>query len=248
MPILGNRGGVSSRGYGNLSYQQTLPNIVQTSLLLYLDAAISSSYSGSGATWYDLTGNGRHATLSNTSYISSGQSSYFSFNGSNSYAIGNIPTTALSSVTVQGWVNITTTSKGGTFFRMGDSCNGFSVGYGSSTTESAGTQLIGLYPCVRWIATSGNVSSGWQMITMIINESSIPSFYRNDSFVNSYSGTAYTSMTNSYALGRNYGDEPNGQAIRTLNGGISNFIIYGRALSQGEVSQNFNAFRSRYGV
>lgn len=35
----------------------------QSNLMLHLDASNSSSYSGSGSTWYDLSGNGRNANL-----------------------------------------------------------------------------------------------------------------------------------------------------------------------------------------
>lgn len=39
------------------------PQIVRDGLVLYLDAANPKSYSGSGTTWYDLTGNNNNATL-----------------------------------------------------------------------------------------------------------------------------------------------------------------------------------------
>ena len=41
------------------------PNIVEDGLMLYLDAADPKSYPGSGTSWFDLSGNGRHATLRN---------------------------------------------------------------------------------------------------------------------------------------------------------------------------------------
>jgi len=43
------------------------PNVVEDGLMLYLDAADPKSYPGSGTTWFDLSGNGRHATLRNYS-------------------------------------------------------------------------------------------------------------------------------------------------------------------------------------
>ena len=41
------------------------PSIVRDSLLLYLDAANTKSYPGSGTTWYDLSGNNKNPTLTN---------------------------------------------------------------------------------------------------------------------------------------------------------------------------------------
>lgn len=41
------------------------PKIVSEGLVLYLDAANSKSYSGTGTTWTDLSGNSNNATLVN---------------------------------------------------------------------------------------------------------------------------------------------------------------------------------------
>ena len=41
------------------------PKIVNDGLVLYLDAANSKSYSGTGTTWTDLSGNLNNATLVN---------------------------------------------------------------------------------------------------------------------------------------------------------------------------------------
>jgi hypothetical protein len=58
--------------------------IKDSSLVLLVDAANRNSYPGSGTTWYDISGNGNHATLYNgPTWNSLG---YFSFDGSNDYA------------------------------------------------------------------------------------------------------------------------------------------------------------------
>ena len=41
------------------------PDIVQSGLVLDLDASDKNSYPGSGTTWYDLSGNKNHCTLYN---------------------------------------------------------------------------------------------------------------------------------------------------------------------------------------
>ncbi len=56
-------------------------------LEIFLDATNTDSYSGSGSTWYDLSGKGRHATLNNgTAFVGSGNTAYFSFDGTNDSA------------------------------------------------------------------------------------------------------------------------------------------------------------------
>ena len=46
------------------------PSIVKSRLALHLDAANTRSYPGTGNTWTDLSGNGNHFTLSNTTFSS----------------------------------------------------------------------------------------------------------------------------------------------------------------------------------
>jgi hypothetical protein len=56
-------------------------------LEIFLDATNTDSYSGSGNTWYDLSGKGRHATLNNgTAFVGSGNTAYFLFDGTNDSA------------------------------------------------------------------------------------------------------------------------------------------------------------------
>jgi hypothetical protein len=42
-----------------------IPNIVSNGLVLHLDAGNSTSYPGSGTTWFDLSGRGNNGTLVN---------------------------------------------------------------------------------------------------------------------------------------------------------------------------------------
>lgn len=59
--------------------------IVQSGLVLNLDAGVSSSYSGSGTTCTDLSGNGNHCTLYNGVTYDSTNKGRLIFNGSTQY-------------------------------------------------------------------------------------------------------------------------------------------------------------------
>lgn len=75
------------------------PAILNQNLQLLLDAANPKSYSGSGTTWADVSGNGRNFVWNGTGgavFTSAGSGSYFSTNGtraqgpaSNSFRINN---------------------------------------------------------------------------------------------------------------------------------------------------------------
>jgi len=67
-----------SADFGGLSFP-----LITTGLVLYLDASNSSSYPGTGATWFDLTGYSNNLTWnSQPTYNSNG---YFVFNGTSNY-------------------------------------------------------------------------------------------------------------------------------------------------------------------
>lgn len=54
---------------------------------IFLDATNVDSYPGTGNTWYDLSGKGRHATLNNgTAFVGSGNTAYFLFDGTDDSA------------------------------------------------------------------------------------------------------------------------------------------------------------------
>ena len=64
-------------------------NIVTDGLILHLDAGDSNSYSGSGNTWYDISGNDNHGTLNGPSFTNTGLK-HFVFNGSDDVASLNL--------------------------------------------------------------------------------------------------------------------------------------------------------------
>ena len=62
------------------------PDIITDGLVLYLDAANSKSYPGSGTTWKDLSGKGNDSALTNgPNYRSTGMGSFL-FDGTDDYS------------------------------------------------------------------------------------------------------------------------------------------------------------------
>ena len=95
----------------------TGPQIVTSGLVLHLDAGNTKSYSGTGSTWYDRSGNLNGGVVNNgtlvngPSYSSIGGGS-IGFDGSNDYVTILNNTTV--SFTIGCWVNTTATSFTGT--------------------------------------------------------------------------------------------------------------------------------------
>jgi hypothetical protein len=216
-----------------------LGEIVTNNLVLHLDAGNSSSYSGSGTTWTDLTGNGNNGTLVNGVSYSSSDGGYLSFDGSNDrvdFSTYVQPAyTSSSSFTWFIWVYPTTYSNN-------DVIMGNRVVSGSNVwTKLTPSRFEWKYP--NHLDGSGTdvTQNQWQNICIVKNGSSF-TYYKNGTSIDTMTSTASKNYTNPFYLGGDpsYGENP---ACR-----ISIVAVYDAALTASEVQQNFNATKGRYGI
>ncbi len=143
----------SNSGKFNISIANT---IVTDSLTLQLDASNSTSYPGSGTTWFDLAGTQQNITLVNSPTFTSGTPSYFTFNGSNQRGSGTGVVLSSTTYTKAVWFylnsyvdnNIVSSDTGGhyMFFQGGNKMYnghsnwaGFPSNYPSTATFSLNT-------------------------------------------------------------------------------------------------------------
>jgi hypothetical protein len=219
------------------------PSIVTNGLVLALDAANTKSYPGSGTAWNDLSGNGYSGTLTNGPTFSSSENGSIVFNGSNQYIIGpSISSQFTGNMTAEIWVKITSTPVD--FVRL--------IGTG---INGGGARTFGL-----WLAANRRLL--WQRsagVDPAINPTDVLPLGSWNHIVATTSGSSHSLYLNGVSIGTNTAAGPwtaSGQDISIaygylhayLNGNISNAKLYSRALSQTEVSQNFNAQRGRYGL
>jgi hypothetical protein len=225
---------------------QIIPPIVTSGLVLNLDAGNLGSYPKSGTTWTDLSGSGNTGTLVNSPTFAGNS---FNFNGTNQYVSINRPQTITNtgSSTIQCWVNITLNTRG-PFLGLGGITNGFNIGISnggvfSDTYDTAGSSLI-LFITFTNIINFGTLSSGgWKMITLVKENASYKMYVndaqfgttKNDFAGNIITGSAYISFLN-YTTNY-YGQNPVGIAL-----------MYDRALTVAEITQNYNSTRGRFGI
>ena len=221
-------------------------------LRLFLDPSFSASYSGSGNSWNDLSGNNRGATLvGSPTHTGLG----LTFGSTNIYAdlsggIGN-PAGDWSHSYMM-WVKPTITqgnmSGPNTIWFMGSP-----VGNGTSSFEMYNTPLF------RWYFysndadySSGNIFTTTNWYHLCLTYSGGGSTLANKKFyvngvplrIDSSPGVALNIAANApIYIGK---DVPRNAGF--WNGQIGQFAMYDGVVSKKQIQDNFNATRSKYGI
>jgi hypothetical protein len=239
-------------------------SIITSGLVLNLDASNASSYPGSGTTWTDLSGLGNNATLIGTIPFSGGGFT-FNNNGAN-YIEGQVNNFVAAmgtptGYTIMGVVNLTSTVNRSILFTHDTSTAitipGYSFELGGSSTAlwTGGRTYVGSstgnggdYRGTGTITSNANI-----LITATFNQStSVQAMYVNTSTLSATNSATYGSVTtqNWWTSNRNYqiGYDTYFGGYGAFNGTIYNVMVYNRALSLTEVTQNYNALKSRFGI
>ena len=213
------------------------PKIVTDDLILNLDAANDKSYSGSGNTWYDLSGNGNNATLFNSPTYTSSNINTFNFDETNDYAKVNntslLPTTAYTKIAAfRPETSTANIVSGGN-----DGLHAFWMN-GTSDTLRAGHN--GSWATVSY--SPGNMLNQWWIGAVTFNTTSGWVLYLNGQQVDTSTSTTTFTGGNIVRIGA-YGDSAN-----LFDGDIANVYIYNRVLSASEIHQNYNAIKERFNL
>lgn len=234
----------------NLKLSEPSISIVTLGLLLHLDASNPASYPGSGTTWTDLSGNGKHATLYNSPTYSATNGGIISFSKpSTQYAAGPA-LGAQTEWTICMWVRRDADDPSGTeqFFTDETSSYGnvnYCLGHLYSTSGVSTNAYGG-----GWAGTTGSpyaTSLGTFYFLVGMKDSAGFKLYSNNSLVassaapgawglNGSEGYRISSKWTSYA------------APVYLSCTVGSVAFYNRALDTNELTQNWNAARTRFGL
>lgn len=220
-----------------------VPSLYTSNLLIYLDANNASSYSGSGTTVNDLSGNGYTHTLSNSNlYTNLSGVKCFNCSSVGQVIIANsgsiqIPT----NFTYVTWTRVIASTAG---YRTLLRCNGTG---GHAIIINQATNTLGM-----WDNLPGNTgfnSSGYNMGSYgdvwaqfaTVGDASGQTFYINGQQVGtsvskSVSGLYHLAWGNIQAAN----DQPWGY--------VANLFLYNTKLSLREIGGNYQALRSRFSV
>ena len=222
-------------GWRNYVAPVSLSSIIANGLVLNLDAGNAGSYTGTGTTWTDLSGNGNNGTLINGTSYSSENGGTLVFDGIDD------------SVYIKSGTGL---NLGNTYtFSIWVKFNGFNtVVAGSSAFYDSGYPMYAADPNNMYIAAGMSyiginpnlTTNQWVCLTIVRNPTSVI-WYKNGVSIGSGSLNIVASNVIK-GIGSYYGGGFN------LNGKISSVTAYNRNLSASEILQNFNTTKTRFGL
>jgi hypothetical protein len=217
--------------------------IVTTNLSMFLDAGNASSYPGSGTAWTDLSGNSRNGTLTGGPTYTSADGGAIIFDGTNDFVqcSGSITATAATFVT---WMrrNGPQDDFDGIIYSRSATATGISFFGTTNKISYTWNNAVNTY---TWDSGLTIPDLTWCMVAVSVTSTTATAYLCQSSGITSATNTvSHTSTTlDDIKVGA---DELGG--FRFFNGRIATAMIYDRALSADEITQNFNALRSRYGL
>ena len=233
-----------------LSYN---PSSVSDGIVLYLDAANPRSYSGTGTTWYDISGNSNNATFVDSPTYLSVPQPYFNFDGSNDYMriVRSPSMSPTSGLTQEVWFNYPSIPTTAIFIGLqyGASTNNtYALWKENATTIMGGVNTSGSFSYIG-MGTTNLVGNRWYHLVHTY-DGSTQKLYLNGVLMTtgSQSGSIQYDVNNTRVL---IGADDNGGGYNTgagyfHYGKLSQVRIYNRGLSATEVLRNYNAQRKRY--
>ena len=218
--------------------------IVTAGLVLNFDASNPASYPGSGTTITDLSGNGNNGTLINGVGYSATNGGILTFDGVNDYVNTSLITPLLA-FSYGVWANTSTASNFGN--RV--------MGNANSDSGNSGTSIIlGAQPNKFYVirraagvsydffsSTITNFSGNWHYIVHTYDSVNGSKAYCDNVLVGSNASIGMTSLL-PFRVGRD------GNGADAFNGSVGAVQVYDKALTVGEIDQNFNADKTRFGL
>lgn len=200
-------------------------SIVRDGLICCLDPASVKSYTGSGSTVTDVSGNGNNGTITGSITLTD---NVFQFTS------GNYITTTLNLSVGTYTVMASARWTGGLNGRIiTSSNNNWLMGHWAGTTEN--------HYAEGWVSavSSGAGDTNWRIYAASGN-SPIDSWQMYVNGIQTYSNSNGSAGPNAPGINCNVGEHSNGQC------GI--FMVYNRVLTVSEIYRNFEALRGRHGI
>jgi len=250
--------GVNISGGVNFSLSATTSNVITNGLILQLDATNSSSYSGSGTTWTDLSGQSNNGTLVN-SPVYTANPGYFTFNLTNDrYVSTSGIISSLSTATFIAWVNSSQTQANYTNILMSRNGMGSATNYATGMNITPyGNNAIGYHwndngSTYGWDSGLSVPNNAWSMMAVTVSSTEAIAYLgKSTGITTATNTTSHSTVVGpplNFFISQDRGGGPGGGGYRNFVGSISQILIYNRALSNSEITQTFNNTKATYGL
>ena len=232
--------------------------IITSNLIMQLDASDPASYPGTGTTWFDISGNSNNGTINGATYLAT-NGGIFDFDGSsNQVQIADNANLRLSTTqqrTIQVWVRFDALPAVNTqrpVFGKLSSSFAFDGYWGGLFSNAGAVRAVTNGTGIQRISTTASpllvTIDTWYLFTFISQITSTAGstkVYINDQeWVSTAHGSDSYNESNPLYLGW----IGSGVGALYLDGKIGAAYFYDAGLSLADVTANFNATKTRYGL
>jgi hypothetical protein len=218
-------------------------NIVSNGLILDLDAAKFDSYPKTGTRWYDITWSTSGGTLTNGPVFNSNNGSFFSFDGVDDLV--NLGNQSFNTVTFDLWVNIQTFTGNRAILSKGSQALGSGSTFAAwilTATNTVRNRFYNFSGGSGFVTTANLSANTWYNLTWTYDNSNVR-LYTNSSLTETAALVGPLIVTNNTNLIIASDFYTQSAEMRS-----SGFKMYNRALTQSEITQNYNAVKGRFGL
>jgi hypothetical protein len=227
-----------------------IPPIVTSGLLLNLDASNVASYSGTGVNWYDLSGNNRHGFVRGTPKFGSTFNGYLETGANQTANYIQLPESAPQNLTngfifsIDWWCTMKDTSGGRYQQSMVNSIgsNIFIIGKDATSFSIYQTTLVS--------GTAPTYTVNVPQHLAVISDGTYQYFYKNGVLTSTWSAAWGDMKTvTGYIMDQEQdASKGNFDPIQNTYGWWHLTRMYNKVLTAGEVYQNYNAQKNRFGL
>jgi hypothetical protein len=236
-------------------YIKVLPPI-SDALVLNLDAGSRASYVGTGTSWYDLSNSGFNSTLvGSPTFAGTGSSGYFAFDSNTKSATFNTSLlSGYSAGTIECSVYITNLSSSFILARQRNGVNSYNVLSVGSYADGGGLLVTGTSGIVYYHNKNAQTVLSSSTALLLNTWYRLSITFTTSSVILYINGIQNATVAGDYSVPNDASTDPRigawiqGGTNYPMNGRLAQVQIYNRALTAAEVLQNFNFYRTRYGI
>lgn len=211
------------------------------------EPSITELVNYSPARWRNLASNSINFSISSKPTYSTTAKGLFNFNGSSTFFTSPENSSFnTETFTIECWARTSSVNQNGFFFEKGTVNSQYAIFLENPNIKIRTNTAISGLADLQFTAASYIQANVWFLVTASYNNG-LKSFYINGVLLGTQTVTGgFTTNANGMSIGV-YGGQTGGRGYY-FNGDIANLRFYNRVLTNAEVSQNYQATKTRFGL